>query len=243
MTRVGRTIVQREAAAMDTPAISDITVAAALEGNDPLAVRTLFVFLSHLLWPIGRAMASEGHEADELITTFLDDFFLADHAVAPTCADVSNYVVGGFRNHLRNTVRNDDTRRSTYARAASDSPETAESIVAECQSAYSIHAARGGLAPNIIAGPAKAALARHLVAGLSREEKIILGGLSAAVPVRQIAEWVGIEYSACRVRIHRLRARLHREAADYASSLADGERAKLETFVGPLPASGKREKQ
>ena len=50
------------------------------------------------------------------------------------------------------------------------------------------------------------------------------------MPLRDIAEQLGISYSAARVRLHRLRARFARLATQYVESLKSEERREIERF-------------
>ena len=50
------------------------------------------------------------------------------------------------------------------------------------------------------------------------------------MPLRDIAEQLGISYSAARVRLHRLRARFARLATHYVESLKPEERREIERF-------------
>jgi RHS repeat-associated protein len=142
-------------------AITQFTVISALRFGDALAIQDLFLHLRTVLLPLARGIP-ESREADDVITTFLDDFFLQLPAVNPTVPDVTSYVVAGFRNHLRNVARDETTRHSAYERAASESRSTSENVIPECHSAYSIASANGNVSKGDPPGALTSKLAHHL---------------------------------------------------------------------------------
>ena len=63
------------------------------------------------------------------------------------------------------------------------------------------------------------------------EERDILAWLADYVPQREIARWLGTTHGAMRVRVHRLRERLRRDAQRFGTTLEPAERRELDRFL------------
>jgi len=70
-----------------------------------------------------------------------------------------------------------------------------------------------------------------LDAALTAEERQMLIWVSNAVPMREIAQWLGIGYSAAKVRLSRLRSRLRERALRHVNECAGAEREELVGFL------------
>lgn len=211
-----------------TPALT-----AAVGRGDEVVIAKLFKELRRALVPLARAFEPNGYETEELLTTFLDDFLMDLPTLAIEPARLRHYATVSFRNHLLMLRRADLARESAYQRAARHFG-CSESVVAECQSEYSIAACTDVMEDAPRSKPALAAFVRHLRSRLSRDEAILLRHVINGMPLRTIAEWLGIEYPACRVRLHRLRGRLQREAADYYRTIPEAERAPFAALLRRL---------
>ena len=55
-------------------------------------------------------------------------------------------------------------------------------------------------------------------------------GIGRHMPLREIAEQVGISYGAARVRVHRLRERFRGIASDYLATLEPEQKKELSRF-------------
>ena len=185
------------------------------------------------LSPIALAHPIPGHGASELVMTFLDEFLLDLPHLAFDDADLVRYAIAAFRNFLKQVLRNDGVRERRYDRAAESSDGAQETIVAECHSAYSLGAASGVVRGEAGGGPLDD-LGRHLAAGLSDMDRELLRGLSRGAPVKEVAAWLGLDYGACRVRIHRLRVRLRVDAIAYAEAADPPRRLALDRFFRRL---------
>jgi hypothetical protein len=59
----------------------------------------------------------------------------------------------------------------------------------------------------------------------------MLAWVSNAVPMREIAAWLGIGYSAAKVRLSRLRSRLREHALRHVNECTGAERQALVAFL------------
>jgi DNA-binding CsgD family transcriptional regulator len=78
--------------------------------------------------------------------------------------------------------------------------------------------------------PAIARLATVLGAELSEGERQLLTWVGNAVPMREIAAWLGISYGTAKVRLSRLRSRLRVRALRHVSECEGAEREQLLEF-------------
>jgi hypothetical protein len=208
----------------------DPGVRAAVARGDERIISLLFWQLRAALVPLAEARAPAGHEAEELITTFLDDFLVNLPTLAIEASQLKRYAIVSFRNHLKMVHRSDEARDNAYARAATRFGRS-NAIVAECHSEYSLASSDGSKTTDPESSSVRKALAARLLAGLSKDEKLLLQSVTKAIPLRKTAEWLGIEYSACRVKLHRLRWRLQREALSYAETASTKDREALKLLL------------
>jgi hypothetical protein len=73
-------------------------------------------------------------------------------------------------------------------------------------------------------------LAQCVARELTAEEMKMMIGIGRHMPLREIADQLHITYGAARVRVHRLRERFRRIAAEYVSSLKPDERNEITRF-------------
>jgi hypothetical protein len=208
----------------------DPGVRAAIARGDERIISLLFWQLRAALVPLAEARAPAGHEAEELITTFLDDFLVNLPTLAIEASQLKRYAIASFRNHLKMVRRSDDARDNAYTRAATRIGKSS-AIVAECHSEYSLASSDGSDATSPETSSLRRDLAFRLLTGLSKDEKILLQSVTKGIPLRKTAGWLGIEYSACRVKLHRLRWRLQREALSYAETASPKDREALRLLL------------
>jgi len=73
-------------------------------------------------------------------------------------------------------------------------------------------------------------LAEKSARELTRDETIMIVGVGRHVPLREMAEQLGITYGAARVRLHRLRERFRKIASRYIVTLKPDETREIERF-------------
>ena len=203
---------------------------AAINRGDASAIKELFILYAPLLRDQARSMNIPPDERDEVVTTVLDDvvLHLMENQLMPR--HLTRYLVAALRNSVRNRHRNSQRRLSVSDRASLQITQTSERIVAECHSDYGMRAAMPDAEGSRPLSSAIARLAERSAAELSREETIMMIAIGRHMPLRDIAEQLGISYGAARVRLHRLRARFARLATQYVESLKAEERREIERF-------------
>jgi RNA polymerase sigma factor (sigma-70 family) len=199
--------------------------------GDVAAIRELFLLYAPLLRDQARRMSIGPDERDGFVTTLLDDvvLHLMEHQIAPR--HLSRYLVASLRNRARNWHR-DSRRRLVTRERAYDEPNTSiERIVAECHSEYGMRASgRPDSEVPLQLRASLAALAEKCARDLTRDEMVMIVRVGRHVPLREIADQLGITYGAGRVRLHRLRERLRKLAIAHIRALKPGERQELERF-------------
>lgn len=203
---------------------------AAINRGETGAIRELFILYAPLLRDQARSMNVPPDERDEVVTTVLDDvvLHLMENQLMPR--HLARYLVAALRNSVRNRHRNSQRRLSVRDRASLQIAQTSERIVAECHSDYGMRAAMPDAEGSPPLSSAIMRLAERSAAELSREETVMMIAIGRHMPLRDIAEQLGIGYGAARVRLHRLRARFARLATQYVESLKADERREIERF-------------
>jgi RNA polymerase sigma factor (sigma-70 family) len=216
---------------------------AVLRGEER-AIRELFLLYAPLLRDQARRMGIDSDQRDEMVTTLLDDVVvhLVERQTAPR--HLSKYLVAALRNRARNGHRDSKRRFATRERACHEMARSGERVVAESHSAYGLSASEPGDSEG--ACTARASIARlweRCAGSLSADEITMLIRVGRHVPLREVADQLGVSYGAARVRLHRLRERIHREAIVHISTLKPEERVELERFfrragvsLAPRPA-------
>jgi len=105
-----------------------------------------------------------------------------------------------------------------------------ERVVREVCSEASIRASAGPAAEPAPLSPVLERLSRLVDAGITPEERQLLRWVSASIPQRLIAEWLGVTHNAVRVRVLRLRDRLMDLALRVEGPWRPGEREALYDF-------------
>jgi len=141
--------------------------------------------------------------------------------------DIHAYIQRAFRNHFLDARRSLARREERDTRATSSAEETGERMALASCSEGSVRASGGAAARAAGPSPAIARLAATLDAELSPEERQMLTWVSNAVPMREIAKWLGIGYSAAKVRLSRTRSRLRERALRHVNECTAAEREEL----------------
>lgn len=142
--------------------------------------------------------------------------------------DIHAYIQRAFRNHFLDAKRSAVRREHRDTGATSSAEETGERMALASCSESSVRASSGEAGEELTGpSPAIARLAAILDAELSPDERQMLTWVSNAVPMREIARWLGIGYSAAKVRLSRTRSRLRVRALRHVSECTGAEREEL----------------
>ena len=144
--------------------------------------------------------------------------------------DIHSYLQRAFHNRFLDAKRAAVRREQRDARASSSESSTSERIVLATCSESAVRASCGEDRESIEPSPSVARLASILDAALSVSERQMLTWVSNAVPMRDIAQWLGINYSAAKVRLSRARSRLRVRALRHVNECTGDERAELIDF-------------
>jgi RNA polymerase sigma factor (sigma-70 family) len=196
------------------------------DGDEP-AIREFFLLYAPLLRDQARRMGVDGDERDEMVTTLLDDvvLHLIEQRLAPR--ELTRYLVAAFRNRARRRHRDSLRRENRDATGYSEIGGAHQSVIAECVSEYtlSVTDASESRDRSVISR-----LAERVAGELDASEMTMMVGIGRHMPLREIAEQVGITYGAARVRVHRLRERFRGIASTYLATLAPEEQKELSRF-------------
>jgi RNA polymerase sigma factor (sigma-70 family) len=204
----------------------------AIHRGDEAAIRELFLLYSPLLRDQAQRMGVDLDERDEVVTTLLDDvvLHLMENQLAPR--HLARYLVAALRNRARNHHRDAQRRRAVHDNAYIEIGASRQRVVAECHSEYGLHASlvsNGGELFPLRSAITK--LAERSARELTVEEKIMMVAVGRHVPLRDVADQLGITYGAARVRLHRLRERFKKLANQYVVTLKPDEKREIERFL------------
>ena len=210
---------------------TQLRLIAGIRRGEEAAMRELFILYAPLLRDQARKMSVPAAECDQLVMTLLDDVVLHLVEVELPPRELARYLVSSLRNRARNRHRDENRHQSTNETAYSEFGDAAQKIVAECHSQYALEAALP--ADEERRSPLRSAIAKLAAksAGeLSQEEIIMIVGVGRHIPLRDLAEQLGMTYGAARVRLSRLRERFLKLAIQYVGSLASTEKREIERF-------------
>lgn len=209
----------------------------ALRNADREAIRLAYTWYLPLLTDQARKLGVGRAECGDLAATVLADVLLHLMRTDVPPRDFVGYLVGALRNRARKEYR---ARRRLLAReegAYQRHGDGRERIVAECHSEYGLRAsnaepsAEGGTDGVASLRSAVRKLAERSAQALTDLELGLLVGQAHHIPLRELAEQVGITHGAARVRVHRLREKLHKLALQHDPLLDDDERRELRRFL------------
>jgi DNA-directed RNA polymerase specialized sigma24 family protein len=210
---------------------SSAELLAAIHRGDEAAIGELFLRFATLLRDQARQMGVDPAERDEVVTTLLDDvvIHLMENQLAPR--SLAKYLVAALRNRARNRYRDMNRRRSAEGAGYSELGMGGQRVVAECHSDYGIQASKSAeYEESLPLRSAISKLAKRSARDLTRDETIMLVGVGRHIPLREMAEQLGVTYGAARVRLHRLRERFRKLASQYIVTLKPDEKREIERF-------------
>jgi DNA-directed RNA polymerase specialized sigma24 family protein len=204
---------------------------AELRDGDEQTLIEFFLYFQPILVDQARLMGIQPAARKEIVVTFLDDKVQELAAMDLPPRSLTGYVIRSFRNRVRNIARDANTRERKYSEAALEAQSSAPLLVAEEGPAYETNeSGENSTEPGTPSLPI-ARLAQFAKSLLSEHEVQLLIEVARRVPLREIAEWHHISYAACRVRVHRLRARVGELAQEYVKTLPSDEKLAVERFL------------
>jgi RNA polymerase sigma factor (sigma-70 family) len=221
--------IERRADEASAESWSDQELLERLRRDEALAIREFYRRFTPALWKLARQAHVQPALRDDVVTDCLSD--AAIHLMQATSvnpANLTGYLVATFRHRLAND-RRANTRRTAYGTAAAWAGD-GERVVREVVSEASIRASAGPAAESPPLSPVLERLSRVIDSGVTDDERQILRWVSAGIPQRLIAEWLGITHNAARVRVLRLRERLIDLALRDDGPRRPGEREELYEF-------------
>ena len=208
---------------------SDQELVQRMRHDEALAIREFYRRFAPVLWKLARQAHVQPALRDDVVTDCLSD--AAIHLMQPTAAmpaNLTGYLVATFRHRLANDRR--AMKRHTATGTAAAWAGDGERVVREVLSEASLRASAGPAAEAPALSPVLERLSHVIDAGITEDERQILRWVSAAIPQRLIAEWLGITHNAARVRVLRLRERLIEIALRDDGPWRPGERDELYQF-------------
>lgn len=173
----------------------------------------------------------DAHDAlSDVVLSLISDEKRARTKPHDDVRDIHAYIQRAFRNRMLTAHRSAARRDERDARATSSDAATSERMVLATCSESAVRASSGENGDAVTLSPAIARLATVLGAELSMDERQLLTWVGNAVPMREIASWIGINYSAAKVRLSRTRSRLRARALRHVNACAGAEREELVAF-------------
>ena len=202
-------------------------LAAIHDGQEP-AIREFFLLYAPLLRDQARRMGI-GDDGDDMVTTLLDDvvLHLMEHRLAPR--DLARYLVAAFRNRARRRHRDHGRRDISQSAAYSAIGADHQRVVAECLSQHTLSASGGDESAHAVR-PVIQRLAECIAAELDTHDMKMMIGIGRHMPLREIADQLGISYGTARVRVHRLRERFRRIVVRYLATLKPDDKNEITRF-------------
>lgn len=197
--------------------------------DDEVAIREFYRRFAPALWKEARRAHVQPALRDDVVNDCLADsaIHLMQSGVAIP-GNLTGYLVAAMRHRMANDRRAE--KRRMAAGEAAVSHGHSERVVREVCSEASIRASAGPAAEPAPLSPVLERLSRLVDAGITPEERQLLRWVSASIPQRLIAEWLGVTHNAVRVRVLRLRDRLMDLALRFEGPWRPGEREALYDF-------------
>lgn len=213
------------------PQAHDATLLLGIRHEESAALKEFVRRFRPPLLDQARRLGIHRAERETVVTAFMHDMLLKLTRM-PAPRSLQTFVVRAFRNHVA------DVWRADAAREQRDSGECdvigGQPVVSATCSAFSLRAVLGPEDGGSHIESRAAALINALINTLMQqctpEERSLLVWSSQRVPVREIASWLGISYSAAKQRLARLRSKLANDSIQHLATLDSADRAAL----GPL---------
>jgi DNA-directed RNA polymerase specialized sigma24 family protein len=168
-----------------------------------------------------------------LVETLTDAALRLADVALPRPHSLAAYLVVALRHRLANAWRDGARRLTREAGVQGSEPSDADGAAAGAAASSEGTRRYSRPADAEVATPsaALARLADALLRDLSESDRLLLVWVSHYVPQRQIAAWLGITHAAAKVRLCRLRRRLHERALRHAEAIDGEERHAVLRFL------------
>lgn len=201
------------------PPDADVALLSGMRREEPAALRLFFTRFRPLLLDQAGRLGVPRANREEVVVSFLDDMLMKLTTMrAP--GSLSTFVVTAFCHHLSD-ARRDAAVRVTRDERESEAVGSEYAVVGLC-SEYTLRAVRGDdddVDPGVTA---TMALLARVLERYTQDERMVLIWLSHRIPVREIAQWLGVSYEAAKKRCTRLKSRVARDTIA-ALGIADME--------------------
>lgn len=185
---------------------------AELRRGSSRAIRDFFERYYPLLVHQARSLGVDVSARRTVVTTFLDDIVLELIGSRTTPKRLTPYVTVAFRHYVARDDRRSERRGSEVDLELADN-------------------AAGTFTSSEKPSEALRTLCDMACAGLTDAELELTTYLVERVPARQVAQWLGIEHSAAKVRLHRLKLKLRTIVGKELVKLPPQKRAEVERVI------------
>ena len=211
---------------LSEPALID-----AMRAGEGRAIEEFILRYQRLLFDRAKSAGIRRPDCEEAIADVVQDVarLIAGRRLRPT-QEMAGYMVRCFFHRLAKEGLERQRRRELVREGSEEAPGDDESAVLGALSEHTLRSSRG---PNWEYIPLSAPLrklASIIEEGISPEEEQLLGWHSKYVPIREIAEWLGVSYATAAQRSWRLRRRLRDVALQYASTFSRNEWREIAAF-------------
>jgi DNA-directed RNA polymerase specialized sigma24 family protein len=206
-------------------------VAAIRRGEEP-AIHELFVLYAPLLRDQAKKMSVPVGERDQIVETLLDDIVIHLVEVENPPRELTSYIVTSLRNRVRTGHRDSTRAQRNDESAYAEYGDSTERIVAECHSEYGMRASLP--MDDSRRAPLRSAvkkLADKSAKELSADELALMIGVGRHIPLRDLADQLGLSHGALRVRLSRLRDRFIKLATQYVTTVDPAEKNEIVRFL------------
>lgn len=209
--------------------VNDATLLVALKNEIPGAFVEIVARYQALMFRYARNFGIQPTERCEWVSSLMHDVVLAllkPGAVVPD--SLGAYLARACRNRAYADHRAAVRRQRHEHDAAVDGLDAAK--VSEIDQSELDESGEDAKWNSSSLPPGLVKLAAKLDSAITPEERVLLDWSSEAVPLRVIAEWLGISRTAAAQRVSRLKQRLRAIAPRIASLFTEGEQADVKQF-------------
>lgn len=196
----------------------------ALRQSDTRATREFFDRFVPFLREAAKRLGIPADKRKETVITVLDDVLLA--IVKGNCdpqPDIAGYLVVALRNHVFFEARRERRRLHGMDECTLDAGVLR---MPTCKDLELVQDAAADSAAGILADVYEVVIARF-----SDSERELIAFALEHVPAREVADWLGIEHGAAKMRLHRIVGRLRLAIIDEVALLPPLERRTAERLL------------